>query len=190
MTKVKWPDIEKRLDYLDKPELIEVLRDLFQSSKTNRAFLAIRFLDQGDGGEALEEYRKRIVDQVYPKRGFGKLNLGDARRSIREYHKTTSDLAGTIDLLLTYVEKGTDFTNDFGDINEGFYDSLESALGEMANLLKTPEGIDLYPRFQKRIAALSKKAYGIGWGYGDAVADQVEDLEAYMGEQWEGKSQT
>jgi len=137
VTKVKWSDIEKRLDYLDKPELIKVMRDLFKSSETVCTFLAIRFLEQGDGGETLEKYRKRIVDQFYPKRGFGKLNLGDARRSIREYHKTTSDLAGTIDLLLTYVEKGTDFTNDFGDIDEGFYNSLESALGEMTDLLKT-----------------------------------------------------
>ena len=29
--------------------------------------------------------------------------------------KATFDLAGTVDLMLTYVESGTDFTNQFGD---------------------------------------------------------------------------
>src|SRR3990172_91626 len=113
MSKVKWSDVEKQLDYLDQPELIEVLRDLFNSSDTVRAFLANRFLPQGDRG-------------------------------------------GKIELLLTYVESGTRFTNDYGDINESFYSSLESALGEMADLLKTPEGVRLYPQFQKRIEALAR----------------------------------
>lgn len=188
MSKIKWADVEKQLDYLDKPELIEVLRDLFNSSDTVRAFLANRFLPQGDRGETLAKYRKRVVDPFYPARGFGKLNLREARRAIREYQKGTGDLAGTIDLLLTYVESGTRFTNDYGDIDERFYSSLESALGEMADSLKTLEGVRLYPQFQKRIEALAKDASGIGWGYSDAVAEIVSELEAYLGEEWGARS--
>jgi hypothetical protein len=44
MRKPKWSDLEKQLDYLDKPELIELLRDLFSSTDAARAFLANRFL--------------------------------------------------------------------------------------------------------------------------------------------------
>jgi hypothetical protein len=40
-------------------------------------------------------------------------------------------LARTIDLMLTYVENGTQFTREFGDINEAYYNSLESVLHEM-----------------------------------------------------------
>ena len=188
MSKIKWADVEKQLDYLDKPELLEVLRDLFKSSDTARAFLANRFLPQGDSGETLAKYRKRVVDPFYPARGFGKLNLREGRRAIREYQKGTDDLAGTIDLLLTYVESGTRFTSDYGDIDERFYNSLESALGEMADLLKTPGGVRLYPQFQMRIKALAKNASGIGWGYGDAVAEIIGELEAHIGEEWEARS--
>jgi hypothetical protein len=181
MRKPKWSDLEKQLDYLDKPELIELLRDLFSSTDAARAFLANRFLPQGDGGQLLEKYRKRVIRPFYPGRGFGKLDLGEARGAIREYRKNTGDLTGTIDLLLTYVENGTRFTNEYGDIDERFYNSLESALSEMAGLLKTNDGAKVYPQFQKRVDQLKKAAGGIGWGYGDAVGDILAELEAFIG---------
>jgi uncharacterized protein YicC (UPF0701 family) len=78
--------------------------------------------------------------------------------------------------MLTYVENGTEFTHEFGDINESFYNSLESVLNEMAQLL-TREGKELYPRFRERVQRLATLVDGIGWGYGDAVRDQVYQLE-------------
>lgn len=180
MPAIKWTTIEYQLDTMDKPELIALLRYLFKSSDTARTFLEMRVLG-GDGGETLEKYRKRVVGQFFPARGMGKLDLREARRSIREYQKSTSDLAGTIDLLLSYVEAGTRFTNSFGDINEAFYNSLESALSDLADLLRTPAGRPLYPRFQPRLAQLGRATYGIGWGYGDAVNEILGQLDAEAG---------
>ena len=181
MPAIKWSAIERRLDDMDKPELIELLRDLFKSSDTVRTFLAIRVLG-GDGGETLGKYRKRVVGHFFPARGIGKLDLREARRSIREYQQATSDLAGTIELLLTYVETGTQFTNTYGDINESFYSSLDSALIEMADLLCEPAGHALYPGLQPRLAKLAGAASGIGWGYGDAVHETLAQLDADSGE--------
>ena len=131
-TSVKWPQIKSVLVSLDKPELVALLKDLFDHSIESRAFLSARFLAGGVPVAILDKYRKRVVEQFLPKRGFGKLDLRAARRTIRDYRKATSDLAGTVDLMLTYVESGTDFTNQFGDINESFYNSLESVLDEVA----------------------------------------------------------
>lgn len=180
MPTIKWTIVERQLTDMDKPELIELLRDLFKSSDTARTFLAMRVLG-GDGGETLEKYRKRVVGQFFPARGMGKLDLREARRSIREYQKSTADLAGTIDLLLSYVEAGTQFTNSFGDIDEGFYNSLESALSDLADLLRTPAGRPFYPRFQSRLAQVGRATYGIGWGYGDAVNEILGQLAADLG---------
>jgi hypothetical protein len=55
----------------------------------------------------------------------------------------------------------------------------------MVSLLSTPEGAALYPRFQDRMGRLARAASGIGWGYGDHVAAQIELLEAKVGKQWE-----
>lgn len=57
-----------------------------------------------------------------------------------------------------------------------FYNSLESVLNEMVRLLLR-ESQELYPRFRERIQRLATLADGIGWGYGDAVRDQVFTLE-------------
>jgi hypothetical protein len=114
-----------------------------------------------------------------PSRGFGKLKLAEARKAIRDYRRATGDLEGTIDLMLTYVETGTQFTREFGDINEAYYNSLESVLHEMTQLLRK-EDPALYPQFRERIQRLDTHADHIGWGYRDYLRDQVGLLETEL----------
>jgi hypothetical protein len=76
---------------------------------------------------------------------------------------------------MTYVENGAQFTHQYGDIDERFYSSIESALDELASLLKG-KGRDLYPQFSKRLAKVERLTNGIGWGFHDFVADVVADL--------------
>ena len=102
--------------------------------------------------------------------------MAEARKAIREYHKATGHVAGTIELMLTFVEDGTAFTCEYGDINEAFYDNLESVLKELVTHL-LQDGGELYPRFCDRLEQLATIATHIGWGYGDFVLDQVGYLE-------------
>ncbi|MGD0253512.1 MAG: hypothetical protein ABSC01_12550 [Verrucomicrobiota bacterium] len=171
-----WQNIRRQLNDWSKPTLIALVKDLHDASPDNRDFLLARFQAEDDSGAALEKYRHKIVEQFFPARGDGKLKLAEARKAIRDYRKTTGNLTGTIDLMLTYVENGTEFTHEFGDINESFYNSLESVLNEMAQLLMR-EGSEFYPRFRERVQRLATLVDGIGWGYGDAVRDQVYQLE-------------
>ena len=153
------------------------MQDLFRSSADNRTFLASRFLSEEDGGTALEEYRQRIITQFFPKRGFGKLNLREARKAINQYRQARGDLHGTLELMLTYVEVGTRFTNTYGDINEAFYNSLSSVLADLIKRLSAPEGLAEYPHFALRLSQLAQDSCSIGWGYGDEVVDEIQALE-------------
>ncbi len=171
-----WQNIRRQLDDWSKPAMISLVKDLHDASPDNRDFILARFQAEDDAGAALEKYRHKIVEQFFQARGDGKLKLAEARKAIRDYRKATGNLTGTIDLMLTYVENGTEFTHEFGDINESFYNSLESVLNEMTQLLMR-EGTELYPRFGERIRRLATLVDGIGWGYGDAVRDQVYQLE-------------
>lgn len=81
--------------------------------------------------------------------------------------------------MLTYVETGTQFTRDYGDINEAYYNSLESVLREMTKLLLNEQPA-LYPQFRERVQQLDVHADHIGWGYGDALRDHVRLLEAKL----------
>jgi GNAT superfamily N-acetyltransferase len=174
-----WLPLRRQLDGLSKPAFIALVKDLYDLSPGNRDFLQARLESLEDSGATLEKYRRRVVEPFYPKRGFGKLKLAEARRAIRDYAKATGDLVGTMDLMLTFVEEGTEFTVEFGDINEAFYRSLESVLGEVVERLRT-EHADLYPQFRDRICHLRDDGRGIGWGYGDYVQEQVDLLESEL----------
>ena len=91
-------------------------------------------------------------------------------------------MAGTAELRMTYVENGTKFTHESGDIDERFYSSVESALDELAALL-CGEARELYAQFVDRLAEVDRMASGIGWGFCDFVADVVARLEEELGKE-------
>ncbi|MBA3966157.1 MAG: hypothetical protein H0X47_10340 [Nitrospirales bacterium] len=175
-----WKTVRQQLTTWDKPALLALVKDLYDTTATNRDFIQARCQPDESSGEVLEKYRRKIMEQFFPARGFGKLKLGEARKAIRDYRKATGNLPGTTELLMTYVENGTRFTREYGDIDERFYDSLESALQELATLLRG-EARDLYPQVKERLAQVERMADGIGWGYGDFVTDLVYRLEEELG---------
>ncbi len=54
-----------------------------------------------------------------------------AKKAISQYTKATGDQTGTLELMAYFVERGDQFIVDFGDINAGFYSSLESMFGRI-----------------------------------------------------------
>jgi hypothetical protein len=135
-----WSAVRQQLATWEKPALLTLVKDLYEAAGVNRDFIQARCQAEESGGEALEKYRGKIVEQFFPARGFGKLKLGEARKAIRDYRKATGNLPGTAELLMTYVENGARFTHEYGDIDERFYNSVESALDELAALLRGEVG--------------------------------------------------
>ena len=170
-----WSAIRPPLTTWEKPALITLIKELYDAAAVNRDLLHARLLAGANDGELLEKYRRKIAEQFFPARGFGKLKLGEARKAIRDYRKATGNIAGTAELLMAYVENGTRFTREYGDIDERFYNSIESALAELATLLRG-EARGLYSQFAQRLAAVEQMSDGIGWGFHDSIADVVGSL--------------
>jgi hypothetical protein len=184
MTKVNkksggWSTVRQQLTNWDKPALLALLKDLYEVTAENRDFVNARGQAGEGGGEALEKYRSKIVEQFFPARGDGKLKLGEARKVIRDYRKATGNIRGTAELLMTYVENGTQFTYEYGDIDARFYNSVESVLEELVELL-CGKAREIYPEFRDRLARLEQMSDGIGWGFHDFVGDVVAQLEAEL----------
>jgi len=175
-----WTELKASLKGRDAAQLTALIKDLYALSAENRTFLCARVLEEGGDSASIEPYRKRIVDQFFPKRGYGKLKLGEARKAIREYKKASGNVEGTVELLLTYLETGNAFTLEYGDINERFYDSLCSVMDELAVLFKK-QGPAFYANFSERMDALASKASGLGWGYGDHINWVFAELEDELG---------
>ncbi len=177
-----WSVLRQHLATLDKSALLALVKDLYEASASNRDFIQARCQAGESGGEILEKYRGKIVEQFYPARGEAKLRLSEARKAIRDYRKATGNLPGTAELLMTYVEQGAEFTLDFGDIDERFYHSVESALDELAALL-LDEARGVYPQLSERLARVEQITGDIGWGFHDYIGDVVWQLEEELGDQ-------
>ena len=176
-----WGTLRLHLAEWDKPALIALLKDLYEVAAENRDFIQARCQTGESGGEILEKYRGKIVEQFFPARGEGKLKLGEARKVVRDYRKATSNLSGTAELPMTYVENAAEFTHEYGDIDERFYSSVESALDELAALLHG-EAREMYPQFSERLARVEQMIDGIGWGFHDYIGDVVAQLEEDLGD--------
>ena len=117
-----------------------------------------------------------MIHPFFPKnKKFGDLKFAPAKKAIRDYKKATNDLLGTLDLMLYYVESGTKFTCEYGDIDENFYNSLETVLYDFSELISS-KAEEYLENFRERLEELKTKASEIGWGYGDTVGDIVSEL--------------
>lgn len=98
------------------------------------------------------------------------IRIAKGKQAIADYAKAVGDPKGTLELMLFFVESGTSFTLDLGDIDENFYLALERMYKKAIDLLLTfdEETIDAYyNRFEKLVTSTEN----IGWGYHDSLAD-------------------
>lgn len=176
---MSWTEINKQLKELSTDDFVRLLKGLYDLSPQNKAWLRAKLLPVTQDSKYLEDCRRKIIQFVYKETsGFPHIpRFRDAKKVISEYRKSTNDLRGTLDLMLTYVERGHAFTNDFGDIDEPFYDALINMLERFAvELRRSPAKYELYELFRLRLLTI-RKTSDIGWGYGDFVQDAVDEME-------------
>ena len=166
-----WTTIKRALGDLDQAALIELVRDLYQLNSGNKVFLSSR-LTSVDVQTLAEPYRKVIRDQFNPARGFPKLNLRAARKALNDFKRACSDPAAVADLLIYYVEQGVICTNNYGDIEESFYNSLESAYTEAIDVIIKQDDAALAEQFYPRMRRIVDRAGNIGWGFYEYLLDQ------------------
>lgn len=172
----KWLDIRKTLSQCERRDLIGLIADLYALSKPNKDFLEARFIKND---EVLARYKsiiKKYIAPSEPWKNNQQISLKDAKKAISDYKKATNDTLGLIDLMVCYVEYGTDFLCEFGDMYEQYYCSLESVFSNALKLMKTFEYEDILS-FEQRLQAVVKKSEHMGWGYYDAISDMLN--EAY-----------
>ena len=109
-------------------------------------------------------------------------NMLVAARLITGYRQATGDLLGTLDLMLTFVETGTRFTLEFGDIDEPFYEGLELMLADFRDLLLAHPDLYEQTNLAQRLAKLAQDAGWLGWGYGGYVTEVVAEIQQHFGD--------
>jgi len=171
MSGSNWKDVRSKLYEISKEDLISLVKELYQLNEQSQLFLETRF---GNRKEGLEEYKLIIEESICPsepwKRG---VSLSTGRKAIRDYKKALGDPKGLIDLMVYYCECGVAFTNQFGDIDERFYASIESMYQDALELLK--KHYRYRDKFSTRIQKIVDETRDIGWGFHDTLADTFQE---------------
>ena len=171
----KWSEVKARLEALDRKGLVALLGDLYDANGTNRRFLYSRL---APGSRAIEEYRRLVADAIYPD-PFSKrrVSVRDAAAAIVEYRRATGDASGTVDLMLTFVEAGTEQAADLGYGDEAYFDALQIRLSAVAKEFDTLPA-DVRANVRARLGRIQVRAHNVGWGFGDAVDELLHALDA------------
>jgi hypothetical protein len=160
---------------------MSVIKDLYDANAANRRFLHARFVPAAG---TLEEYRRLVADAVFPDPLSQRpIRLRDATAAIAEYRRSTGDVAGTVDLMLEFVENGTEQAADLGYGEDAYFAALERKVTEVVRVLGTLAE-DERKAAVERLAAVQKRAHSIGWGYGDflsAVLAKLSTRESVQG---------
>lgn len=170
-----WSDVKASLSGFDRNGLMGIIRNLYDASSSNRRFLHARFVP---AAAALEEYRDLVRAAVFPDPLSQRpIRLRDATTTIAEYKRSTGDLAGVVDLLLTFVEAGTEQAADLGYGDDAYFATLERKVNEAV------AAIDALPDAARgdatsRLVRLGEYQDSLGWGYGDFLGDVAATLQA------------
>lgn len=165
-----WSQIKARLSHLGKDDLLNIIKDLYQLNTDNKVFLVSRLII--DQPEILAEpYKRAIRREFNPERGFPRLNLQAARKTLTSFKKASADYRAILDMLVYYVEQGVACTRQYGDIDEPFYSSLESAFEEAISLVRSVGNADLAEVFRPRLERIIADTSGIGWGFHDYLSE-------------------
>ena len=129
--------------------------------------------------QVLERYKTQIKKYLPPSESWREsqpLRLREAKKAISDYKKALGDPIDLIELMVHYVECGTNFLCEFGDMYEQYYISLESVFEKALTLMKQQEELEI-TAFISRLGVVVKKARDMGWGYYDTISDLLD--EAY-----------
>lgn len=169
-----WTKVKGSLEACSKPQLIELLADLHKVSEEARLFLGGRF-DQSP--VALEPYMRRLKKALVADSTYDEdIEWAVADRIVSNYRIASGNNDGIAKLLVAYVYEANQFTLEYGDIDEGYYESMEEIFQKAVDhlLLMERQGEPIASHVEE-LEDIVDSTSGIGWGYHDALADMFHE---------------
>lgn len=168
--KGSWAAVKTELQRLHSKALIGLIKDLYGRAGENRSFIEARL---ASGEEPLMPFKRRIEEALYPDPVRGQsISISAARKAVSDYARARGEPGELLDLMLYYVECGTEMTLDYGDMDEPFYSSLESMFDRAMTQMEGSD-VETTTRFLPRAVRIVRRADGLGWGYYDYLADRL-----------------
>ena len=166
--------LKKLLAERSKDEIIDFILSLYKSSAAvKQAISAV--LSEDYAMQLLEDAKKKLDKIFFPaniaRTGF---SLKEAKAVVSNFVKVCPNDRLVARLNFHFAKNAVDFTNDFGDIDEPFYNALANHFANAA------EVIALYPdmreEFMPQLEKLADETRDIGWGVYDELSDILERI--------------
>ena len=165
----------KKLNTMDKEELVTIISDLYKTNKTAEVRLNLLFLGEEYGNALLEKYKKQLYKIFNPsnivRTGF---SLEKAQQILSDFADMCGEGRWYGDLALYFAECATDFTMSYGDINEEFYDALGDAYRDAVTIARRDE--EMYKLWKDRLEYIYHEFSGFGWGMDDFITEEYYSM--------------
>lgn len=178
---LKLTDLKKQLKNSNQKELVELIAELYKLSPDVKLFLSSEFAGDEVNDQIFENAKQAIKGEFFPQRGQVRMRYSVAKNAISHFKKMTRDEERTVDLMIYYVEIGTEFTQLYGDIDEKFYSSMASMFNKVTEICDHDE--QLFLRFKDRLYGIVEASEGTGWGYHDILCDYYYSMYSVIEEE-------
>src|SRR5690606_6671570 len=153
---------------LTKEQLVEQILDLYGKNKSVKAFYDF-YLNPQNEKELLEKCKKEIRKEFNverPERAGLKFSV--AKRSISELKNLQTSPEIIADAMLYLAECACEFTHEYGDMDEGFYNA---AYNNFKSALKFIQQNGVLEQFKNREEMCVKWSSPCGYGFADDIGD-------------------
>jgi hypothetical protein len=169
MAKLTATELKKHLRTYEQEELIQLITDLSEMSKKTREYLASEIQREETANALYAEAKQEVKELVSPDGKEEWPHLSRAKKTIKNFKVSTDNKPMTVDLMLYFVEEGTEFAKTRGNLDEKFYSRLVSMYARIAEECEQDEL--LFHKFNERLHKVLEAAAPIGTEYPAALTD-------------------
>lgn len=88
-SKINLTTLKQHLKQASKDDLVEEISELFKTSPGVKEYYQLKLSPETEQSVG-ENYKQKIENEFFPKRGFGKGRLSVARKAVNDYKKSLS----------------------------------------------------------------------------------------------------
>ncbi len=160
-------ELKNNIALLSRDDLEALLLQIYRKNSECKELIESKF-DPELETRAFVKYKKQIVSELFPYKGFGRLRYSVMRKALENFKDISTNHKLIAELMMTHIEKGVEFTNAYGDIDERFYDNIA---GMYAKVLRYIKEHNLHTLFRQRCRIIVEQTEGIGWGFHDELGN-------------------
>lgn len=163
--------LKHALAEMNEKQLRAIILDFIRFRRENREWLDAKLKGEEGLPETISIYKKKMRAALFS--DDGKISLCGAKRAISDFKRICREPEPLLELMVSYVERGIELENTYGDLYEAFYASMEGMFNDVVTILN--RNPSLIPQYNPRLAKIVKESTS-GWGHKDALKGYYAEL--------------